>query len=331
VSQAADSELATTDRFISLLVERPPMRSVLAPMTRVSRERRIVVTMTAQTIKDAETRLHELRQDEWSDLSLAAVAMGLALVASFLRPSLALPLFIGALASAVLAGRALFRRLELFDHLLLDRDAYAIPEIRRRAENMASMESRRTLAQAVRTRLTPAPGYGVAERVALAAEELKSLAAELDDETLSLDPACAVRCDRLLNNYADSPLLNTLLPAQDVQLWIRQIRSGFQPQARKQRPQAEMAASRKEVGSRAGCTGDDGAMADARLRIRRHPRARQRADRRSATAEGVGRARARAAVPRQAASPADRSQRGYRDAADRQVEQIDEEWKVTAI
>jgi hypothetical protein len=198
-------------------------------MTRVSIERRIAVRMTAQTIKDAGNRLHELRQDEWSDLSLAALAIGLALVASVLHPPLALPLFIGALASAALAGRAFFRRLELFDHLLLDRDAYAIPEIRRCAENIASMESRRALAQAVRTRLTPAPGYAVTERVAVAAEELKSLASELDDETLSLDPACAVRCYRLLNNYADSPLLNTLLPAQDVEIWIRQIRSGPRP------------------------------------------------------------------------------------------------------
>ena len=61
-----------------------------------------------------------------------------------------LPLLIGTLASAVLAGRAFFRRLALSDRLLLDRDAYAIPEIRRRGEDMASMENRRALAQAVR-------------------------------------------------------------------------------------------------------------------------------------------------------------------------------------
>jgi hypothetical protein len=300
-------------------------------MTRVSRERRVAVTMTAQTIKDAETRLHELRQDEWSDLSLAALAMGLALVASFLRPSLALPLLIGALASVVLAGRAFFRRLELFDQLLLDRDAYAIPQIRRRAENMASMESRRALAQTVRTRLTPVPGYGVAERVALAAEELKSLAAELDDETLSLDPACAVRCDQLLNNYADSPLLNTLLPAQDVEIWIRQIRSGFQPQARKQRPQAEMAAPRKEVGSRAGCTGDDGGYgrrppSDSPASGRAAPRCSSIRDwRRSGarSSSGCGSATGRCACGSIAAGLPRRSR-----LADRTN---DEEWKVTAI
>jgi hypothetical protein len=154
------------------------------------------------------------------------------------------------------------------------------------------MESRRALAQAVRTRLTPAPGYAVTERVALAAEELESLASELDDETQWLDPACAVRCYRLLNNYADSPLLNTLVPAQNVEVWIRDPASSRR--RRKQRPQAEMAAPRKEVGPRAW---GRWAVAGARLRIRGHQAARHRADRRSATAEGVERPLVRTAVP----------------------------------
>ncbi|MGE5274044.1 MAG: hypothetical protein ACM3QU_09860 [Verrucomicrobiota bacterium] len=187
--------------------------------------------MTAQTVKEAEHRLHDLHQDEWADLGLAALAMGLALAASFLHPPLALPLFIGALASSVLAGRAFFRRSELFDQLLLDSDAYSIPEIRRRAEEIASTGSRRALAQAVRAKLIPAPGYSRPTRVTAAAEELRSLACELDDETLSLDLDCAVRCHQLLSNYGESPLLNYLLPEQDVQTWIRRIRSGFQPRA----------------------------------------------------------------------------------------------------
>lgn len=186
--------------------------------------------MTVRTLKESENRLRELRQDEWSDLVLSALAMGLALIASFLHPALALPLFVGALASSVLAGRAFFRRSELFDRLLLDRDAYAIPEIRRRADEIASPESRRELAHAVRNRLTPASGCSTSPRVALAADELRALAGELDDETLSLEPACAVRCHQLLNNYAESPLLNYLLPEEDVLVWIRRIRCGFEPE-----------------------------------------------------------------------------------------------------
>jgi hypothetical protein len=105
--------------------------------------------MNAEAIEQAERRLHELRLDEWFELGLAVSAMGLALAASVLQPPLAVPLLIGTLASAVLAGRAFFRRLALSDRLLLDRDAHAIPEIRRRGEDMASMENRRALAQVV--------------------------------------------------------------------------------------------------------------------------------------------------------------------------------------
>jgi hypothetical protein len=187
--------------------------------------------MNAEAIEQAERRLHELRLDEWSDLGLAATAMGLALAAGVLHPPFTLPLLIGALASAVLAGRAFFRRLELSDRLLLDRDAYAIPEIRRRGEEIASMESRRALAQVVRARMTPVPGYSGSPGVVAMTEELRALASELDDEGLSLDPVCAARCHQLVNNYAESPLLNSLLPDEDVQVWIRRIRLGFEPKA----------------------------------------------------------------------------------------------------
>jgi hypothetical protein len=182
-------------------------------------------------IENAETRLHELRQDEWSDLALAALAMGSALAASFLHPPFALPLFAGAVTCIVLAGRAFFRRLALVDRLLLDRDAYTIAEIRRHAERLASMEGRRTLAEAARGRLTPASSYPVAPRVAAVADELRALAAELEDESLSLEPACAARCHQLLTNYADSPLLCEQLPAEDAAVWIRRIRSGFEPRS----------------------------------------------------------------------------------------------------
>jgi len=50
--------------------------------------------MTARKVEEAGTRLRELRQDEWSDLGLAGVAMALAIAASTLHPPLALPLLI---------------------------------------------------------------------------------------------------------------------------------------------------------------------------------------------------------------------------------------------
>jgi hypothetical protein len=184
--------------------------------------------LTARGIEQAERQLHELRTEEWSDLALAAVAMALALGASAAQSALAGPLLVGAFVVGVLSVRAFVRRADFCDRLLLDRDSYAIPEIRRRAETAASMESRRELALSIRTRLTPVPGFPLAARVAEAAEELAALAAELDDEALALDPACAVRCRRLLMNSMDSPLINDLLPADDVLTEIRHVRLGFE-------------------------------------------------------------------------------------------------------
>jgi hypothetical protein len=126
--------------------------------------------MTGRMIEEAERRLRQLRQDEWSRLVLAGLA--------------------GVLAT---------------------------------------MESRRLLAEAVRSRLEPAPGYRIRERVAAVAEELELLSCELEDDRLVLDPSCAVRCAELVTDYADSPLLNDLLPAADVGSQLRQIHAGFSP------------------------------------------------------------------------------------------------------
>jgi hypothetical protein len=185
--------------------------------------------MTARMIEEAEQRLRELRHDEWACLGLAALATGVALGATVVHPPLAIPFFLGAVTVAVLAGRASLERADLKHRLLLDRDAYLIPEIRRQAEEIASMESRRMLADAVRRRLSPVPGYPIPARVAAVSDELESLALELDDERLTLDPGCAVQCAELLTAYMDSPMLNHLLPPDDVRVQLRQIRAGFRP------------------------------------------------------------------------------------------------------
>ena len=184
--------------------------------------------LTARRIEEAGDRLRDLRWEEWSDLVLAALVLGLALGASVVYPPFAVPLFVGALAVGFLAARAFIRRWDLFNELLLDRDAYSIPEIRGRAEHISSMESRRTLAESARNRLEPAPGFSLGARVTAVSEELAALASDLENEELALDPQCAVRCLELLTNVTDSPLLNELLPAQDVQAQIRQIRAGFE-------------------------------------------------------------------------------------------------------
>jgi len=181
--------------------------------------------MIARAVEDAGYRLHDLRLEEREDGALAVAAFGLAIAASAVRPSFALPLFLGGLFVACRAVVAAWRRGDLLDRLLDERDAYALAEVRGRAEQEATMANRRMLGRAIRSRLELAEN----PRVVVNADQLVELAGELDDPLLDLDPACAVACSRLLTDPVTSPLMNSSLPADDVRSRLVKIRSGFHP------------------------------------------------------------------------------------------------------
>jgi len=179
--------------------------------------------MVARAVEDAGRRLHDLRREEWEEGAVAAVAFALALAASTVRPEFALPLLVGGAfvaSRAVLAG---WRRWDLFDRLLVEPDAYAIPEVRARGEQEADMANRRSLSRVIRRQLE----RGDYPRIAASADELAALAEELLDPRLVLDPASAVACSRLLTDGVTSPLFNAELPAEDVRSRLVQIRAGF--------------------------------------------------------------------------------------------------------
>jgi hypothetical protein len=182
--------------------------------------------MYAEAVDRASLRLRELHHEEWGDAAIAAVAFGLALLASRLRPSFAVPLVIGGLVLAALAIRTLFRHWAFVDQLLDERDAYVIPEVRARAERSATLERRRSLATSFRIMLDN-PGLRTADRITRFGSELSELASELEDEDLALDPFCAVTCERLVLDLDWSPLLNSALPAEDLRSRVRQVRAGF--------------------------------------------------------------------------------------------------------
>jgi hypothetical protein len=184
--------------------------------------------MYARAIDDAAVRLRELRREEWEDLGLAGLALGLSVTATQFRPAFALPLFFGGLVVGALGIRALYRRWDLVDRLMGNQDAYVIPEIRGHASRMATVDCRRRMATSIRFTLAH-PGDPVQARLHEMGAELEALAAELDDDGLVLDPARAVACLRLLNDYSESPLLNPGLPAEDLRSHVNRIRSGFTP------------------------------------------------------------------------------------------------------
>jgi hypothetical protein len=191
---------------------------------------RILVVMAhSLDIREAERNLHELRHEEWSDLTLAAVAIVGSLIATQAAPTLALPLFAGGVVVAILGGRAFFRRWDLCERLMLDPEAFqGIPEIHARVEDAASVESRAILARSARDLLAaPAPYRTI--RIDAFAAELAKLADELDDRSLELDPLCAVRCKRLLTDTSESALLNPAVPADGLRIALKLIRAGFEP------------------------------------------------------------------------------------------------------
>jgi hypothetical protein len=169
--------------------------------------------------------LQDLRREAWEEGAVAASAFGLAVAATSLRPALVLPLLFGGLVLACRAVLAGWRRWDLLDRLLVERDAYAIPEVRVRAEREATMANRRWLSRAIRARVKLADN----PRIAANADELIGLADELVDPELELDPACAAACSRLLTDGVTSPLVNAALPAEEVRSRLVQIRSGFYP------------------------------------------------------------------------------------------------------
>jgi hypothetical protein len=188
-------------------------------------------TMYARAVDDAAIHLRELRHEEWAGFGSGALAIGLSLAATQVRPALALPLFLGGVVVGVLGARAYWRRWALLDELADKRDAYVLRDVVAYASREATMDRRRTFAAFIRA-VVREPGFGCEQRVRGAAGDLHALGMELDDEELELDPAAAVACLRLVSDPALSPLINPVLPPEDLRSRIFQIRSGFSRRGR---------------------------------------------------------------------------------------------------
>jgi hypothetical protein len=182
--------------------------------------------MYAWEVEESAERLRELRREQWEKLSVAGFALGLAIVATELRPELAWPLFLGGLIVGVLGMRALWRHWDLVDRLAQDHDALLIPDVLEYASREATPERRRAYAASIRN-LLDAPDLIRTARLAAVADELDALASELEDDDLTLDPVGAVACMRLVSDPAASPLLNAALAPEELRSKVRQIRFGF--------------------------------------------------------------------------------------------------------
>ena len=179
--------------------------------------------MYARAVDDAAFRLRELHRDERNDFVLGALTLALSLVATAVRPELAVPLFIGGLALAALGVRAVVEHWEIVDRLAGERDAYVISEVRERAAREATMERRHALADHVRSwlartgsRAGPCRGTragGARGRARRRRADARPGVRRRRASRLLIDP--------------ESPLLNTARPPDELRARVGQIRSGF--------------------------------------------------------------------------------------------------------
>ena len=182
--------------------------------------------MTARAIESASTRIADLRGRTAEEGALAAGAFAAALLATQLAPRLAVPLLLGALWASYVAMRDFVRRQLLLEDLACDRDAQAIPAVRRLAQRSAAAEHRRLVAASIRAALEASSGR--VARVEAHRELLEELAAALVDARLGLDPAAAVALDRLRLGGWDA-LYGSAPPADELGSRLRRILDGFAP------------------------------------------------------------------------------------------------------
>lgn len=179
--------------------------------------------MHARAVDDAGSRLRELRREEWSDLGLGAAALAAALVATQVQPGFAVPLLLGGVVVGARGLAAAWRRSELIDGLAGEPDAYVIDEVRAHALREATIERRRLYASYIRHALLTEES----ELHGATRSELEELAAELEDERLVLDPACAVACARLVSAPYRVALRDPSVTSSEVRGQARRIRAGF--------------------------------------------------------------------------------------------------------
>ena len=186
---------------------------------------RLRSAMYARTVDEAAATLHSLKQEQFEDLGLAATVLALAVAAGEFYPALAIPLFLGGLFVGASGVKALWRRWDLVDRLAGERDAYVISDVRKYAMAETTMERRHEFAELIRCHVREEAEDPAFQ--ARAAAKLEALVSELEDDTLELEPACAVACARLLTDGAGRRLLDSALSVDDLLSTVHQIRAGF--------------------------------------------------------------------------------------------------------
>jgi hypothetical protein len=187
--------------------------------------------MTAHDVDKAGEQLESMRHRRRDRLLLGIAVAGLAGATFLYSGTMALALLAGVGCSMSLVLVDTIRRRELLAGLALNRNAYALPEVRRYGAKLVMAGGLSRLANALERVLTNAgtPGaYYLTDRVDKFRDDIDELAEALREPGARVEPTSVARCWRLLTRAAESPLYNGHIPEDDLGFEVQRIRAGIQ-------------------------------------------------------------------------------------------------------
>jgi hypothetical protein len=186
--------------------------------------------MDARTLEQAAATLAADRRRAVVALAFGLAAAALAGLLTLVSAPAAIALGAGAATELIVASAVELCRRESISRLALDADAYVLPEVMQYGTRVARLRERQRLAhwlqELVHDARLPCVFY-LRERVVRHARDLEAIASALASPAATVHPASAVACLRLLTRTPQSPLYNDRLPADELALALRSIRSGI--------------------------------------------------------------------------------------------------------
>jgi hypothetical protein len=186
---------------------------------------------------EAEVKLGALRTQARDFAIACALALVGGVIAIAADPRLALALAATAVATLALSGRSIWRRRELLQMLLTDRDAYSIDAVRRQATRFATPSRRQRLGTWLRTLVAVADGQepppsatvrAIDERVRQRRERLLHLADAVENDIRNIHPASIALLHQVLTRPGLSPLYNPGLEEDLLDLALHRVEAGIE-------------------------------------------------------------------------------------------------------
>jgi hypothetical protein len=187
--------------------------------------------------QEAERKLGALRTQarDFAVAGVLALVAGIIAIAADAR--LALALVATAVATLILSGRSIWRRRELLQMLLIDRDAYSIDAVRRAATRFATPSRRKRLGTWLRELVAVADGQeappsatvrALDDRVRARRDRLLQLADAVANDSRAVHPSSIALLHQVLTRAGLSPLYNPGLEEDLLDVALHRVEAGIE-------------------------------------------------------------------------------------------------------